>query len=560
MGRELLRDEPLFAAAVNEIDRLLRQHASWSLIEELSAAETASRLSNTEFAQPALFAIQAGLCAMLSGFGVKPGAVIGHSVGEVAAAMVSGAIDMETAVRIVYHRARVMQQATGLGKMAALGVTADEAARLIAAHRGDVAIAAVNGPRSVTISGEPAAVEAVMAQVLERQQFARLLPVDYAFHSRQMEPYAAQLVAALGRVSIAAPRVPIYSTVTGAMVSEPTFDASYWALNVRQGVQFWPAVEHALTAGYSTFLELAPNPVLASSLRQAFDDRGDDAVVVPTLQRGRPERLAMRVAVATLHANGAEPSWSALLPAGGRVCALPAYPWQRQRYWAMDAKETAGPTAAGAAADGALPGRRLRSLALSGAAFESTVDAATPAFVRDHVIHGTVLFPAAAFLLMAARGVRDVTGDTAVVLEQVSIREPLPLAAGRPAALQLLVGDASSSGRPFRIASLLPDHGDWQLHVEGIATAALAPDSAEPTLADVRLRCTKSIDAASWYADFAAVGIEFGPAFRTLQSIHVGEREAVVEVVRPADVAPGDFDVHPVCTRRLSAGVVCRVA
>src|SRR5688572_18572961 len=184
-------------------------------------------MNQTEIAQPAIFAVQVAIAALLQSWGVEPSAVIGHSVGEVAAAHVAGVLDLESAVRVVYHRARLMQGATGLGRMAAVGLSPAAAQEVIAAHPG-VSLAAINGPRSVTLSGLPASIEAIVQRLQAEQTFCRVLPVDYAFHSEQMEPFAAALTGALAGLAVHTPKVPLASTVTGALARPGDFDAPYW--------------------------------------------------------------------------------------------------------------------------------------------------------------------------------------------------------------------------------------------------------------------------------------------------------------------------------------------
>jgi acyl transferase domain-containing protein/acyl carrier protein len=550
MGRDLFGTEPLFRGTVEQVDRLLREHTGWSLVEELHATEAASRLDQTEIAQPAIFALQAGLAALLRSWGLEPAAVVGHSVGEVAAAHVAGVLDLQTAVRVVFTRARLMQQGTGRGRMAAVGLSADEVRTRLAGHAGRMSIAAVNAPRSVTVSGEPASVQALVDGLQREQVFARILPVDYAFHSEQMAPYAAELAATLAGVSPARPTVPIVSTVTGQMATPTDYDAKYWGRNVREAVQLWPAIDGLVHAGHTAFLEIAPHPVLGPSLRQALEGRVEEPTIAATLHRGRSDHAALRAAVAALHTGGCVVDWSRLVPRGGRVVSLPAYAWQRQRYWAeVGDYRPGGPRRPMLTdhANGRLPGRRLQSLAITGAVFETEVDADSPPFVRDHQVHETVLFPATAFLAMAHAGVMQATSANLVHLERVSIEEPLALERGAARTLQLVV-DGAGATRTFRIASLDDEaEGRWKVHVTGSATAepAMRTETDAPFDA-IRSRCEEVIEPRAWYAALGAVGFTFGPAFQTIRAVRRRDGEALAEVALPHGVATDGFAVHPV--------------
>nr|QVV57687.1 polyketide synthase [Myxococcales bacterium] len=333
MGEALAAEEPVFRAKLEECDRLLRQHVGWSLLEELGAPEPRSRLAETEVAQPALFAVQVALAELLRSWGVAPQAVIGHSVGEIAAAHVAGALSLEEAVRLAALRGRIMQRATGLGKMAWVALPPEEAAQAIAGQEERLAIAAINDPASVVLSGEERALDSLLAELSQRGVLSRPLRVNYAFHSPQMDPLARELAASLGRVGAGAGSLTMYSTVTGAVIAGESLDAAYWARNVRGTVHLARAVETALSDGGGLFLEVGPHPVLLANLQQCVSAQARSAQVVPSLRRGGEGLWSMLEALGGLHAHGLEVAWEKLHPAGGHCVSLPTYPWQRQRHW-----------------------------------------------------------------------------------------------------------------------------------------------------------------------------------------------------------------------------------
>ena len=333
MGQRLLAEEPVFRAKVEACDACLRQHVSWSLLDELGAPEERSRLGETEVVQPALFAIQVGIAALLESWGVKPNAVLGHSVGEVAAAHVAGALSLEEAVRLVAWRGRIMQKATGRGKMAWVALSREDAAQAIAGRESALAIAAVNDPESAVLSGETAALEEVLAALAVRGVACRPLKVNYAFHSPQMDLLAGELVEALGVVDARRATVALYSTGTGAAIDGERLDAAYWGTNVRAPVEFAGAVASAFGDGQRLFFEIGPHPVLSTNLAQCLAAQKEPGHVAFTLRRESDEPVAMREALASLWALGVSVDWNALNPSGGRCVSLPSYPWQRERYW-----------------------------------------------------------------------------------------------------------------------------------------------------------------------------------------------------------------------------------
>ncbi|WP_437965060.1 beta-ketoacyl synthase N-terminal-like domain-containing protein [Sorangium sp. So ce260] len=331
MGRGLFAAEPVFRAAIESIDEVVKQHAAFSLASELAAPEERARLDETEVAQPAIAGVQMALAALLASWGVAPDAVIGHSVGEIAAAQVAGVLSLEEAARLAVIRGRVMQRA-GAGKMASVSLGAEEAARALEGLEDRLCIAAINDPGSVVLSGEATALAELVARLGQRGVQCRFLNVAYAFHSPQMTPLARELIAALGPIARRRAAVPMYSTVTGARVSGGELDAGYWARNMREPVLLARAVESALAEQHRAFLEVAPQPVLAGHLERCIAAAKIEGHAIPTLRRGKDGLASLMQSVGALYACGAAVDFRRLYP-GGRSVPLPTYPWQRQRYW-----------------------------------------------------------------------------------------------------------------------------------------------------------------------------------------------------------------------------------
>jgi acyl transferase domain-containing protein len=332
MGRELLAQEPMFRKIVEECDALLRKDTTWSLIEELQRDESSSRLDQTEIAQPALFALQVGLASLWRSWGIVPEAVVGHSVGEVAAAHLAGALSLADAVRVIYHRGRIMQQATGLGKMASVELPVAEAEKLLAKYENRLAIAAINSPTNTVISGEAVALAEVLKVLEPRGVACRMLRVNYAFHSPQISPFQNELTEALNGLSTSAASIPMYSTITGAPIDSEKLDAAYWGRNIRETVRFNDAITALAQNGFGLFVEVSPHPVLSSSIVESLNHGKKEGAVMASLRRGQSERATMLRALGELYSQGYPVDWSKLYPSG-RCVSLPAYPWQRSRYW-----------------------------------------------------------------------------------------------------------------------------------------------------------------------------------------------------------------------------------
>ncbi len=285
MGRRLLETEPVFRDMIRRCDRLLSEMAPWSLWDELTADESRSRLNQTAIAQPAIFAVQVALAALFESWGIRPDAVVGHSVGEVAAAHVAGAVSLEDAVRIIFHRARCTQKAPVAGRMLAVGMTVAEAERDLADYAGKIALAAINGPTSLTLSGQTEALEALAVRLEARNVFNRFLQVDYAFHSPQLEPVREELLDSLRGIVCRKATIPWYSTVTAGPVRGNDVDANYWWRNLRNTVHFSEAVDHAIQDGLHHYLEVGPHPVLGSAVAECLQQRGKHGKILPSLRR-----------------------------------------------------------------------------------------------------------------------------------------------------------------------------------------------------------------------------------------------------------------------------------
>ncbi len=546
MGRQLIAQQPVFRAKIEECDVLLRRHLPWSLLDELAAPEERSRLGETEVVQPALFAIQVGLAALLESWGVRPDGVIGHSIGEVAAAHVAGALSIEEATRLVAWRGRIMQKATGLGKMAWVGLPPEQAAKAIAHHEGILAIAAVNDPGSVVLSGETTALGDVVATLAQRGVECRPLHVNYAFHSPQMDPLARELTEALGAVQAKSATMALYSTVTGASITGETLDAAYWGRNVRAPVQFANAVASALGDGHQILLEVGPHPVLSRNLAECVAASGKDGAVLRTLRRQSDEHVAMLHALGGLHVRGVGVDFRPLHPAGSRCVSLPAYPWQRERYWIEEGPVSRARSGT-AQSDGAHP--------LLGASFvpaahpeshywEQRVGVSALPYLDDHRVNGEVAFPSAGYVEMALAAATEVYGEGGFVLEDVAFDWTPSGGSARRVQVSLVEEQDHAS---IVVASQDEVSHKWTTHA--VATLRGVDDDTDhgsEVPQRVRERCSSEVEGAAHYARMQARQLQYGPAFQGVDRIWVGEGEALARVRLPVEAGDARlYQVHP---------------
>jgi len=511
MGRELLAEEPVFRDKMHQIDALLAPLSGWSLRDALAAEESASRLHETLYAQPALFALQVALSALWKSWGIEPDGVVGHSIGELAALHVAGVLPLPEAVRIVWLRASAMQRA-GAGAMAAVALDKQEAATLLATQGDALSIGAINAPRGVVLSGDAIALTTVLAQLQARGVASRRLPVQYAFHSAQMQPLAQSFAAAIGEVTMQAPLLPFYSTVSGARAVDG-FDAGYFSGNVRRPVRFAAAIGAMLEDGFDAFLEIGPHPVLGMSIAECAAGREVPPLLLASLRRQRPERETLLQACAALFIAQRLPRWPAINPARPADVPLPAYPWQRRRYWLRappQAKAVPGELASGCL------GRRLPAGAAT--IFESSWPDQAPAWLADHRVGARLLVPAAAMLESLRQAAVDALGSAAAVVREFIVHRPLVLAE-EGATTRWQVSASHDGQLRLQLHEQLPAGGAaaWQLVASAVAEVGSAQNEVDALASEVPAFDAAATDA--FYEAFDSLGVQFGPAFRTVRGL-----------------------------------------
>ncbi|MGH3958724.1 SDR family NAD(P)-dependent oxidoreductase [Mycobacterium sp.] len=332
MGQRLAAEEPVFRDALEACDRALRPYLGSSILTQ-PAGQNRPQLDDIGVIQPAIFAIQVALAALWRSWGVQPAAVVGHSMGEVAAAYVAGALSLDDAARVICTRARLLRQVHGRGAMVAAEVTLAEAQQLIAGREGRVAIAASNSHRSTVLSGDQTVLADLVAVLEQRDRFCRWIDVDVASHSPQMHALATDLADMLTGLQPTAPSIPIYSTVTGDLLTDRRLDAGYWVDNLCSPVQFSPASRRLLDRGHDTFVEISPHPILLAAVRQDAEDLRAGCTLLPSMRRDADGRATTLASLGTLYTLGQPIAWEQLYPSGSRCVAAPTYPWQRVHSW-----------------------------------------------------------------------------------------------------------------------------------------------------------------------------------------------------------------------------------
>ncbi|MGK5548558.1 type I polyketide synthase [Streptomyces sp. URMC 127] len=540
MGAGLLAD-PVFRSAVEAVDKELAPHVGWSVTEELAAASP-ERLRATEVAQPLLFALQTGVVAVLRAHGVTPSAVLGHSVGEVAAAHAAGALGLAEAAWVIAERSRAQAPLAGCGRMAAVGMSREQAAELLAGYPG-LEVAGVNSRRDVTVAGPQKQLYRLLGDLAGRGVVCAELDLDHAFHSAAMDPLRAPLQAALEGLSPSPVRVPLLSTVTGKPAEGPELDADYWWRNVREPVLFSDAVEGALAQGADILLEIGPQPVLQSYLRRITAGHAAPGlrVVARTLRKGDDGVRAMRTAVAGLLAAGARADWGAFFPRPGRVASLPAYPWQRERHWSGGPESWVRSSGDGRTEHPLLGERMPAPLPV----WHGAVEPARLPWAADHRLGGSVVMPATAYVEMALAAGRRVL-DTAVEADHLEFVRPLFVPWGEPGTVHTQVSFDPEDG--VVLISSTDDQATGQSrHARGRVRARWGRPPAPADLAGARARCGRRVTGEEHYGRVGEAGLGYGPSFRVLTELWVGDEEVVAAYRDPGpldglDVSPALLD------------------
>ncbi|MFF4503026.1 SDR family NAD(P)-dependent oxidoreductase [Streptomyces sp. NPDC001401] len=558
MGRQLALAQPVFAEAYEEVLRELDSRLARPLREVIdadedgeAAADPVGLLARTEYTQPALFAVEVALFRLLEHWGVRPDALAGHSVGEIAAAHVAGVLSLPDAAELVTARGRLMQALPSDGAMVAVQASESDVAPLLTEG---VFIAAVNGPASVVLSGRTEAVLAAAQHLHSLGRRTTRLRVSHAFHSPLMDPMLDRLREVAAGLTFHQPVIPIVSTVTGRpATAEELGSPDYWAEQARMPVRFHDAVLRLTGDGVRTLVDIGPD----GSLSTLVAAHGDPAVAaVATMRRDRTEPDALAHAVGRLHVRGTDVDWGAYFAgSGARRVDLPTYSFQRARYW-LDPEEPTGEavgtnpaavTAAGLQAPGhPLLGALLELPDSDGLLFTGRLAGNTHSWPADHRVRGNVLLPGSAFVELALHaGARLGCGRVA----ELTLNSPLLLPEEVGVQVRLKVGPGDADGRRPLTVHTRPEHPDdgepWTEH----ATGLLAPVTTEPeaTTGAWPPAGATPLPIDGLYERLAACGVAYGPAFRGLRAAWRLGEQLLAEVVLPEPVAgeAGRYALHP---------------
>ncbi|MFG2197077.1 type I polyketide synthase [Streptomyces sp. NPDC048639] len=554
MGRELYAAHPVFAetldAACAELDRELERPLLEVLFAEAGTPD-ADLLDRTAYTQAGLFALQVAQFRLLEHWGLRPDVVVGHSIGELAAAHVAGVFDLADACRLVAARGRLMQQLPDGGAMVSVQAGEADVAEALRAYEDRVSVAAVNGPASVVVSGDEDAVEELAETWRADGLRTKRLMVSHAFHSPRMEPMLARFGAVARDLAYASPVLPVICDLTGEPADSGQLEtAEYWVRHVRETVRYADAVATLERQGVTAFVELGPDGVLSAMTRDCLDDPEGSAVVTPLLRRDRPEDLALTTALATLHVHGVSPDWAAYFEGRTvRRAELPTYAFQRDRYWLDAAPGTPDLASAGlAAGEHPLLGAGTALAGGDGYLLTGRLSLTGHPWLADHAVSGTAILPGTAFLELALLAGDRIGCGT---VEELTLEAPLVLPEQGGVHLQVTVGEPGDQGTHSVTVHSRPDDAageePWTRHAVGLLAPEAEAPADDPALTAWPAEGAEPVTVEGLYDRFAANGFAYGPAFQGLKAAWKVGEDIHAEVELPegaADDAAG-YGLHP---------------
>ncbi|RMF38611.1 MAG: SDR family NAD(P)-dependent oxidoreductase [Alphaproteobacteria bacterium] len=532
MGRHLYAGDPAFRRRFDEIAALFAEQGDEDLAALLEAEDLESRLGSARIAQPILFAVQLALVAALDAQGLRPGAVLGHSVGEVAAACTAGIISVPDGVQLVHTRSMALDTLRGQGGMAAISTDAAELERALAESGiSGVSIAGINSPRSVTVSGATDRIKALLAWLKRNRRIAGvMLDVEIPYHSAAVEPLRRRMIEDLKGLKPEESGILFASSTTGQLANGKSLDTDYWWRNARDVVRFEDGIEALTEAGYRCFVEISPRPVLVNYVRDKLRAMGCSGTCIPSMDQGRLADQSAREIAARAHAAGADLDTETFF--GPRVSPapdLPAYPWDNAPY---RAPASAGAIDLWASEDfhpligrAPVPGTAM---------WQGDINTRSLPWLADHVVDGAAVFPAAGFVEMALAAGRRMLGADRVELSDFEILRPLVLEADGGADTRV-TGDALTGSIRIEARPRLST-GDWALHAIGslrVAPVESAPVPEAPKQA-------RETGAAELYPQLAGLGLAYGPQFRLAGTVRHDESSAAAAI----DAAGGPRDAR----------------
>ncbi|MEM9271362.1 MAG: SDR family NAD(P)-dependent oxidoreductase [Cyanobacteria bacterium P01_F01_bin.143] len=559
MGQELFQTQPVFRETLEKCQEILAPYLEIPLLEIIYPklnSESGLLTDNcsliTDYAQPAIFAIEYALATLWQSWGIEPDIVMGHSVGEYVAACIAGVFSLEDALTLIFHRGRLMQQLPAGGGMVVLMVSVEQAKKAIAPYAQQVAIAAFNGPTNIVISGEQEALEAI-CQDLEKQEIkTKALQVSHAFHSHLMEPMLEEFATIARSIKYSQPQINIISNVTVKRITEEIATPEYWVNHVRQPVRFAESVHSLEQEDYKIFLEIGSRPILLGMARQCLAE--NTGVWLPSLRAGQSDWQQILDSLGNLYVQGFKINWQGFYQNYQRQkVLLPTYPWNRQRYWLENTTEGILPANQKQVAKlHPLINHKFQSPVAKEIFFESSFNTQNLPFLGDHVVYQQVVVPGACHVSLLLAAATLTYADKNYLLEDIFFPQALAIPEGEDRTVQVILKPEEST-TDFQVISLQPTDdsanktiNDYIIHATGKITTERSGNIQVIAREEIQARCPQQIDNKELYQAVAERQIELGTSFRWIDLLWVGEGESLCQMKIPETIYDAaEYQLHP---------------
>ncbi|NES90425.1 MAG: acyltransferase domain-containing protein, partial [Okeania sp. SIO2B9] len=552
MGKELYQTQPLFRHTVDQCSQLLQPYLEHSLLSviypDTQTTQNSDLINQTAYTQPALFAIEYALCQLWQSWGIKPDILMGHSVGEYVAACIAGIFSLEDGLKLIAHRGRLMQQLPSGGQMVVVRAAEAEIKSIIAPDSEQVAIAAINGPENVVISGATPEIAEIVSLLTAKGIKTTTLKVSHGFHSPVMQEMLNSFETQARQISYHAPEIPIISNVTGERAAPSIATAEYWVNHVMKPVRFADSIKTLETEDYGIFIEIGPKPILLGMGSQCVGE--NKYLWLASLREEVGAWEQMLCSLGKLYVQGVDIDWTGFHRKS--LCnkvLLPTYPFQRQRYWVetnscLPKKAVLHP----------LLRERLHIVGLENQIlFQTQLSASEPSYLNDHQVFGQPVLPAAAYLEMALAAGVAIFQDSNLILEEVNIYQALILSEKKAKTLQLILKPDQKNGYTFEIFSLnIAEEQQapvWTLHISGKLLRGEIPEEKRGfDLSLIEQEYGKQMSISSFYESLTEFGMYYGSNFQGVQKLYVSQEKALSFSQLPPHLSlqSQSYQIHPI--------------
>lgn len=546
MGSELYKREPIFKKAIDDFEKACNEYVSWSLTEELFREDG---LQEIDIIQPALLAIEIALAEWWKSIGLDFKAVVGHSMGEVGAAYIAGALSIQEAAAIICTRSQLMKKTSGQGAMGYIALPPSEVMEQIKGVEHLVGIGVQNSPSSCVISGEPTEIDRVVNLFEEQGVFARKVKVDVASHSYQMEPLIDELLQSIQWIDPSDTELEIYSSVQGKRLDGSSLNAHYWTTNLRNTVEYSKTIQSMIEDGYKYFVEVSPHPTLVQPTIENGDALEQDIVVSSSLEREKDESYSLIYQVASYFAHGGRINWKKYYDLDFEKVQLPSYPWQRVKYW-VDQNIATRRLATG---DSMYP-FLMHELEISSSQniliWETEIDLKEFSYLQDHKIQDAIVFPGAGYIEMIWEAVRSAFNPERIEIRDLVLQQALPLHEDSAAFIQIII-EKDIDHYIAQINSKGSDEkNDWIQHAEAKVYLDLEEELELNEIESKRqegLVNAQLIDSTTHYAKTYDISLPYGSLFQTVSQIQLDGNwiQAQVTVHEKLKNNAARYGMHP---------------